>query len=217
MSSADNEAGGRPPIIVNQADVPETTRTIGDHWGASYKTLTPSMRARGGALGINMMRLPSGHTTCPFHHHRREDEAFYVLSPVPNNQSGIDWRARGQAYFDTILDFLDQNHLPGLRDNLDVQRFVTPDYFEHDLRSVAGAAFGPEPRLRQSAFFRYHNRSEDVDGLYFVGAGTHPGAGMPGVLTSAKVLERLIPAPAPGDALPLPKMAAPRTTGAVAS
>ncbi|MCA9636880.1 MAG: cupin domain-containing protein, partial [Myxococcales bacterium] len=80
MSSADNEAGGRPPIIVNQADVPETTRTIGDHWGASYKTLTPSMRARGGALGINMMRLPSGHTTCPFHHHRREDEAFYVLS-----------------------------------------------------------------------------------------------------------------------------------------
>jgi phytoene desaturase len=144
-------------------------------------------------------------------------EAFYVLSPVPNNQSGIDWRARGQAYFDTILDFLDQNHLPGLRDNLDVQRFVTPDYFEHDLRSVAGAAFGPEPRLRQSAFFRYHNRSEDVDGLYFVGAGTHPGAGMPGVLTSAKVLERLIPAPAPGDALPLPKLAAHRTTGAVAS
>ena len=80
-----------------------------------------------------------------------------------------------------------------------------------------GAAFGIEPRLSQSAFFRYHNRSEDVGGLYFVGAGTHPGAGMPGVLTSAKVLERLIPAPAPGDALPLPKMAAPRTTGAVAS
>ncbi|MCB9566432.1 MAG: phytoene desaturase [Myxococcales bacterium] len=131
-------------------------------------------------------------------------EAFYVLSPVPNNQSGIDWDARGQAYFDRILDFLDAEHLPGLREHLDVNFFVTPNYFERDLRSVAGAAFGPEPRLRQSAFFRYHNRSEDVDGLYFVGAGTHPGAGMPGVLSSAKVLERVLPAPAAGDVLPLP-------------
>lgn len=137
-------------------------------------------------------------------------EAFYVLSPVPNNESGIDWDARGRRYFDTILDFLDQGHLPGLRDSLDVDFFVTPNYFERDLRSVGGAAFGPEPRLSQSAFFRYHNRSEDVDGLYFVGAGTHPGAGMPGVLTSAKVLERVMPAPA----LPLPLPGAARATRA---
>lgn len=137
-------------------------------------------------------------------------EAFYVLSPVPNNRSGIDWEARGQSYFDGILDFLGEDHVPGLRENLDVNFFVTPNYFERDLRSVHGNAFGLEPRLSQSAFFRYHNRSEDVGGLYFVGAGTHPGAGMPGVLTSAKVLERLIPAPSPGDALPLPRMPQPR-------
>ena len=141
-------------------------------------------------------------------------EAFYVLSPVPNNQSGIDWDARGQRYFDAILDHLDQRHLPGLREHLDVNFFVTPHYFERDLRSVGGAAFGPEPRMSQSAFFRYHNRSEDVDGLYFVGAGTHPGAGMPGVLTSAKVLERVIPSPA--SPLPLPAAGA-RPASQVAS
>jgi phytoene desaturase len=129
-------------------------------------------------------------------------EAFYVLSPVPNNQSGIDWEARGQRYFDTILDTLDQSHLPGLREHLDVNFFVTPNYFERELRSAGGAAFGPEPRMSQSAFFRYHNRSEDVDGLFFVGAGTHPGAGMPGVLTSAKVLEHVLPTPQVRSAVP---------------
>ena len=132
-------------------------------------------------------------------------ESFYVLSPVPNTLGNIDWAARGQRYFDTILDFLDQSHLPGLRANLVTQRHITPHYFETTLRSVGGAAFGPEPRLSQSAFFRYHNRSEDVDGLYFVGAGTHPGAGMPGVLSSAKVLERVLPAPPPGQRVPVPK------------
>jgi len=76
-----------------------------------------------------------------------------------------------------------------------VNFFVTPNYFERELRSAGGAAFGPEPRMSQSAFFRYHNRSEDVDGLFFVGAGTHPGAGMPGVLSSAKVLEHVLPTP----------------------
>lgn len=122
-------------------------------------------------------------------------EAFYVLSPVPNTQGNIDWDACGQRYFDTIVDFLDDTHVPGLRGNIVTQRHITPQYFETTLRSVGGAAFGPEPLLRQSAFFRYHNRSEDVAGLYFVGAGTHPGAGMPGVLSSAKVLERVMPGP----------------------
>jgi len=72
---------------------------------------------------------------------------------------------------------------------------VDPRYFAGRLRSYDGAAFGPQPVLTQSAWFRYHNRSEDVGGLYFVGAGTHPGAGMPGVLCSAKVLPRVVPAP----------------------
>jgi len=122
-------------------------------------------------------------------------ENFYVLSPVPNTQGKIDWDAVGPRYFDTILDFLDSTHVPGLKDSIVTRRHITPQYFETTLRSFGGAAFGPEPRLEQSAYFRYHNRSEDVNGLYFVGAGTHPGAGMPGVLCSAKVLERLMPAP----------------------
>lgn len=122
-------------------------------------------------------------------------ENFYVLSPVPNTLGKIDWEAIGERYFNTILDFLDAEHVPGLKDSIVTRRHITPQYFETTLRSHRGAAFGPEPLLHQSAFFRYHNRSEDVAGLYFVGAGTHPGAGMPGVLSSAKVLERVMPGP----------------------
>jgi phytoene desaturase len=122
-------------------------------------------------------------------------ECFYVLSPVPNNQSGIDWEARGPEYMDRILSHLDAGYLPGLKENLVTQFHVTPDYFQDRLRSVAGAGFGIEPRLSQSAYFRFHNRSDDVENLFFVGASTHPGAGLPGVLCSAKVLERVLPPP----------------------
>ena len=135
-------------------------------------------------------------------------ESFYVLSPVPNQQSGIDWSVEGPRYMDRILDALDAEHLPGLRENLVTQFHVDPRYFEGELRSYRGAAFGPEPTLRQSAYFRFHNRSEDVEGLYFVGAGVHPGAGLPGVLSSAKVLERVVPQPeSHGRLLALPKAA----------
>ena len=135
-------------------------------------------------------------------------ESFYVLSPVPNQQSGIDWSVEGPRYMDRILDALDAEHLPGLRENLATQFHVNPRYFEGELRSYRGAAFGPEPTLRQSAYFRFHNRSEDVEGLYFVGAGVHPGAGLPGVLSSAKVLERVVPQPEThGRLLALPKAA----------
>jgi phytoene desaturase len=123
-------------------------------------------------------------------------EAFYVLSPVPNTQAeGVDWDAIGERYFETIVAALSERHVPGLAEHIVTRRHVTPRYFEATLRSYGGAAFGPEPRLTQSAYFRYHNASEDVRGLYFVGAGTHPGAGMPGVLCSAKVLERVMPEP----------------------
>ena len=132
-------------------------------------------------------------------------ESFYVLSPVPNQRSGIDWSVEGPRYMDRILDALDAEHLPGLRDNLATQFHVDPRYFEGELRSYRGAAFGLEPTLTQSAYFRFHNRSEDVDGLYFVGAGVHPGAGLPGVLSSAKVLERVVPQPqASGNMIALP-------------
>ena len=119
-------------------------------------------------------------------------DAFYVLAPVPNNRSGVDWGREGEGYMDRILEMLEERVLPGLGDRLVTRFHVSPDYFEHDLRSEDGSAFGPEPLLRQSAYFRYHNRCRDVDGLYFVGAGTHPGAGLPGVLSSARVLQRMV-------------------------
>ncbi|MCC6622134.1 MAG: phytoene desaturase [Deltaproteobacteria bacterium] len=127
-------------------------------------------------------------------------ESFYVLSPVPNNRSGIDWSTTGPRYFEKILDELERRCLPDLRKHLTTSFFVTPDYFENELRSADGAAFGPEPLLQQSAYFRYHNASDDVAGLYFVGAGTHPGAGLPGVLSTAKVLTRIVPAAARASA-----------------
>jgi phytoene desaturase len=122
-------------------------------------------------------------------------ECFYVLSPVPNNQSGLDWSQEGPRYMEKILSHLDKTYLPGLKENLVSPSFVDPRYFEGHLRSVDGAAFGLEPRFSQSAYFRFHNKSEDVEGLYFVGASTHPGAGVPGVLCSAKVLAKVVPLP----------------------
>jgi phytoene desaturase len=88
---------------------------------------------------------------------------------------------------------LEASVLPGLGEHLRTSRIVTPLYFERELRSIKGAAFGLEPLLTQSAWFRPHNRSEDVRDLYFVGAGTHPGAGIPGVLSSAKALDSVLP------------------------
>jgi phytoene desaturase len=120
-------------------------------------------------------------------------ECFYVLSPVPNARSGIDWKEEGPRYLERLMNGLEQRILPGLSKHKVSLDFVTPDYFAQELRSVDGAAFGLEPVLQQSAWFRYHNRSEDVDGLYFVGASTHPGAGVPGVLCTAKVLDRMAP------------------------
>ncbi|HEV2149935.1 MAG TPA: phytoene desaturase [Longimicrobiaceae bacterium] len=135
-------------------------------------------------------------------------ECFYVLSPVPHNDSGIDWEAEGPRYLERILGHLEERCLPGLRENLVTSFHVTPRYFEERLRSAKGAGFGIEPRLSQSAYFRFHNRSEDVEGLYFVGAGTHPGAGMPGVLCSAKVLDRVLRGEPARPAAPVPAVPA---------
>ncbi|MBN2799889.1 MAG: phytoene desaturase [Deltaproteobacteria bacterium] len=130
--------------------------------------------------------------------------SFYVLSPVPNQRSGLDWSELGEAYFDKILGHLEDRLMPGLRGRITTRFHLTPRYFEESLRSPDGAGFGPEPTLTQSAWFRYHNRSEDVKSLFFVGAGTHPGAGVPGVITGAKVLDRIVPDPA--ERLDLPGM-----------
>jgi phytoene desaturase len=133
-------------------------------------------------------------------------ETFYVLSPVPNLRAGIDWRREGAPYFARIRESLEERLLPGLEGSLATQFHMSPLDFEQTLRSVDGAAFGPEPVLTQSAWFRYHNRSADVAGLYFVGAGTHPGGGIPGVLSSAKVLERVVPRPATAPSVPVPRL-----------
>ncbi len=119
-------------------------------------------------------------------------EAFYVLSPVPNLKSGIDWRRQARPYRDAIMRFLEERYLPDLEANLVVEHTIDPLHFQDTLNSFQGSAFGIEPILTQSAWFRPHNRSEEFANLYFVGAGTHPGAGLPGVLSSAKIAEDLI-------------------------
>ena len=119
-------------------------------------------------------------------------EGFYVLSPVPHLDSGTDWNEMGPKYKNAILDFLEENYLPDLKENIVAEHYIDPLHFRDTLNSYKGSAFSVEPLLTQSAWFRPHNRSEDVDDLYFVGAGTHPGAGLPGVLSSAKIAENLI-------------------------
>ncbi len=119
-------------------------------------------------------------------------EAFYVLSPVPHLGSGIDWSKTARPYRDRIMQFLEENYLPDLRANLVAEHYIDPLHFRDTLNSYLGSAFSVEPVLTQSAWFRPHNRSEEFENLYFVGAGTHPGAGLPGVLSSAKIAENLI-------------------------
>ena len=119
-------------------------------------------------------------------------EAFYVLSPVPHLDSGTDWTEFAPIYRDRIMNFLEENYLPGLSDSIVSEHYIDPLHFRDTLHSYKGSAFSVEPILTQSAWFRPHNKSEDVDGLYFVGAGTHPGAGLPGVLSSSKIAENLI-------------------------
>ena len=120
-------------------------------------------------------------------------DTFYVLSPVPHLESGTDWRQAAEPYRRAIAKHLAATVLPGLEEELVVSEVMTPLEFEQDLLAFRGAAFGMEPVLTQSAYFRPHNKSEDVEGLYLVGAGTHPGAGVPGVLSSARVLEAYLP------------------------
>jgi phytoene desaturase len=123
-------------------------------------------------------------------------DAFYVLSPVPHLQSGVDWSTRAEEYRRRVQQRLEQTLLPGLGDCIATSRVLTPQDFRDRLLSVNGAAFAMEPKLFQSAWFRPHNRSEEVERLYLVGAGTHPGAGLPGVVSSARILDEIVPDPA---------------------
>jgi phytoene desaturase len=120
-------------------------------------------------------------------------DSFYVLAPVPHLGSKVDWSKHAEPYRQAIEKRLEETVLPGLGEALVTSRMITPQDFQDRLLSVNGAAFALEPQLFQSAWFRPHNVSEEVEGLYLVGAGTHPGAGVPGVISSAKVLDQLVP------------------------
>ena len=119
-------------------------------------------------------------------------DCFYVLVPVPNNQSMINWSLEGERLKNLVIEKMQKDLLPDLKENIVEDFYLTPDYFEKDLNTKFGSGFSIQPKFSQSAYFRFHNKSEICEGLYFVGAGTHPGAGVPGVLSSAKVLDKII-------------------------
>ncbi len=119
--------------------------------------------------------------------------AHYVLSPVPHlGTADIDWAVEGPKYRDRILKYLNDRYIPGLLDDLVSVHHITPFEFRDDLNSHLGSAFSIEPILTQSAWFRPHNRDDVIPNLYIVGAGTHPGAGIPGVVGSAKATAGLM-------------------------
>lgn len=120
--------------------------------------------------------------------------SYYVLSPVPHlgHKHPADWDQLATTYGDRILDYLEQHYMPGLRSNLVLRRHFTPKHFAERLNALHGSAFSLAPTLTQSAYFRTHNRDDQIKGLYFVGAGTHPGAGIPGVIGSAKATASVI-------------------------
>jgi phytoene desaturase len=123
----------------------------------------------------------------PGHH------AAYTLTPVPNNLSEIDWESIGESYTEKVLGHLDdRGYIPNLKQRIVYKKFITPDYFQEKLNGYLGNGFGVEPVMVQSAYFRPHNRSEDVRNLYLVGQGTQPGGGTPSVMMSAKMTARVI-------------------------
>lgn len=124
-------------------------------------------------------------------------ESFYVLSPVPHLDSGDNWTELAKPYRDRVMQHLEDHYLPGLQANIIAEHMIDPVHFRDVLNSYKGAAFSVRPTLLQLAWFRPHNRSEEFDNLYFVGAGTHPGAGVPAVLASGKIAAELID-PTPG-------------------
>jgi len=120
-------------------------------------------------------------------------DSFYVLCPVPNLQADIDWAIEAPRLRDRIVAALDATILPELCATITAEFVMTPNDFREDYLSEHGAGFSIAPLFRQSAWFRFHNRAEGINNLYLVGAGTHPGAGLPGVLCSAKVVDSLVP------------------------
>lgn len=119
-------------------------------------------------------------------------DCWYVLSPVPHLDADIDWKTQAEPYKQRIYEYLEKHYLPNLREHIVSEHYIDPLHFEGTLNSYLGSAFSVEPTLLQSAWLRPHNLSEDIPNLYFVGAGTHPGAGLPGVMSSGKIVGNMI-------------------------
>lgn len=119
-------------------------------------------------------------------------DCWYVLSPVPHLGGSTDWKTMARPYRDAIVSYLEERYLPDLSRHIITEHFIDPLHFRDTLNSYLGSAFSVEPVLTQSAWFRPHNQSEDVPNLYFAGAGTHPGAGIPGVISSGKIVADMI-------------------------
>ncbi len=119
-------------------------------------------------------------------------DSWYVLSPVPHLEGKIDWKTKAKPYRDSIIKYLEDNYMPELSQHIITETYIDPLHFRDTLNSYLGNAFGVEPTLMQSAYLRPHNQSEDVENIYFVGAGTHPGAGLPGVISSGKIVGNMI-------------------------
>ena len=119
-------------------------------------------------------------------------DCWYVLSPVPNLDGTTDWKTQAEPYKQRIYEYLEKHYMPDLRKHIISETHIDPLHFEQTLNSYLGNAFGVEPTLMQSAYLRPHNRSEDISNLYLVGAGTHPGAGLPGVMSSGKIVGNMI-------------------------
>ena len=119
-------------------------------------------------------------------------DSFYVLCPVPNLQGNVNWAIEGDKLKDRIVDALGSTILPELKNNICDEFYMTPVDFKNDYRSTHGAGFSIAPNFSQSAWFRYHNKDPHIKNLFFAAAGAHPGAGIPGVLSSAKVVESLL-------------------------
>jgi phytoene desaturase len=119
-------------------------------------------------------------------------ELFYVLALVPNLRVDADWKAIGPAYKDRIIDFLEAKYLPGLREHIEVEHYIDPHHFRDTLNSFKGAGFAMTPVLSQTAYLRPLNKSRRYQNLYLVGAGTHPGPGVPAVISSGKIVAEMI-------------------------
>jgi len=119
-------------------------------------------------------------------------DSFYVLCPVPNLLGNVDWADEAPRLRDRIVSALDQTIMPGIAQSITADFWMTPEDFKKDYRAMHGTGFSIAPIFSQSAWFRYHNRDPQISNLYFAAAGAHPGAGMPGVICSAKVVETLV-------------------------